>query len=413
MMDCASTASGTAHVSDAARRPILTANQKVIGYKLLFRTSVKSFFKGEDSEDPNRALIDVSSLLGLSTLCNNRYGFISCTRDTLVEKYLNLLPPARVVAEIPQTVFPDSDVLESCRCLKASGYKIALSGFQIDDPRSPLAEFADFINVDIKSTSAEDAAKIVSRYRSRIIRMMAENVETREDFQFSKETGFKYFQGYFFRTPEKLRAHGVLSSAAACMRLLQKVSAREMDWQEIENILRSDVALYYRLLRYLNSAGFGIRGEVHTLRQALTFLGEEGLRRWCRLAAVFEISRNRPSDLIVSALTRARFAELVGENIARGDGDLFLLGLLSLMDSILEIPMGVMLDGLPLDSEFKTLLLEQKGRLSPVLRLLLAVEAGAWKPMIKACIELNLDEDFIAASYRSAMEWAQQIAENA
>jgi c-di-GMP-related signal transduction protein len=399
----------------AARQPILSANQKVIGYKLLFRTGIKSYFTSDDSGDANRTIINVSSLLGLTTLCDNRLAFISCPREILLEKYLTLLPPDKVVAEIPETDSLDAEVQLAWRQLKNSGYKIALSNFTLDDPREPLAAFADFMKMDIKKTPPKDAAKIVARYRGQRTRMLAENVDTREDFEFAREAGFRYFQGYFFRKPERMHARSVSSSHVTCLQLLRSVSMPEMNWQEVEELIKRDAMLYYRLLRYLNSAAFGFRDDVHSVRQALITLGEDPFRRWCRLAVIFEMSESRPSDLMLSALVRARFGELIGEKVEHGNSDLFLLGLLSLMDAILEIPMGMVLDGLPLDLEIKTLLLEHKGRLSPLFHLfhlLIAVDAGAWKTVVGLCNQLDIPEEYVAVSYRSAMEWAEAIASN-
>ena len=393
-----------------ARQPILTANQKVIGYKLLFKTSLGSYFANANSPDVNRSIIDVSSLIGLTTLCDRRYGFIGCTRETLMEKYLTLLPPDKVVAEIVESVWPDADVQQACRDLKDSGYKIALGNFTVDDPREPLVEYADFIKVDIQKTPLEDAAGIVARYRGHNTRMLAENVATQEDFDLTRAAGFRYFQGRFFRKPEKLRARGVSSSRATCLQLLQTISRPELNWVEVEDTIKRDGALYYRLLRYMNSAIFGLSGQVRSVSHALTILGEDRFRRWCRLATVLAISQDWPSDLLRSALVRARFSELIGARVEHGDADLFLLGLMSLMDAILQIPMGKVLEGLPLDNEAETLLLEHKGPLFPIYRLLFAVESGAWRTVVRSCMALGIDEEFVAASYQDAMDWAHAMA---
>ena len=397
----------------ATRLPILAASQKVIGYKLLFRASIQSYLAGTGPGDANRTAIDVSSLLGLTTLCDNRLAFISCGREILLENHLLLLPPQKVVAEIEKTVPPDDDVRQACSRLKDAGYKIALGDFALDDPRAPLAEFADFLKVNLQGASRDDAASIVARYRDKDCRMVAENVETREDFQLAREAGFRYFQGYFFRKPEKLRARGVSSNLAICLQLLKAVCKPVMDWQEVEDIIKRDAAIYYRLLRYLNSAALGLRGQVRSVRQALTVLGEEHFRRWCRLALIFDVSQNQPSDLMLSALVRARFGELLGEKVEHGDSDLFLLGLLSLMDAILEMPMGTLLEELPLDPESNMLLLGHAGRLAPIYTLIFAVEAGSWSAVVRACRQFGLEEQFVADSYREAMEWAQAIATSA
>jgi c-di-GMP-related signal transduction protein len=395
----------------ATRQPILADDETVIGYQLLFRTDVVSHFAWRETEGASRAAIEMSSLLGLNVLCDNRLAFIHCTRDILLEKYLSFLPATKVVAEIGRDLLPDTSIKEACKALKNAGYKIAFDGFTVDDPRTPFIDIADFLTVDIKHASEEDILHVTRTYGDQSVGLLAENVETREEFESAQRAGFHYFKGYFFRKPEMMRAQGVRSNRVTYLRLLQAVSKPEMQWGEIEGLIKKDPALYYRLLRYLNSANFGLRGEVTSVNQALTILGEKELRRWCHLAGAFELSGDRPSDLVRSALVRARFGELVQSQVEHGAADLFLVGLLSLMDAILQIPMGLVIDGLQLDSESTAMLVDSDGPLLPLFRLLWALERGSWGAVVLACEQLDLSEEFVAQAFSNAMEWAQSISE--
>ncbi len=393
----------------AARQPILNVNEDVVGYKLLFRTDIQNYFPSVDHDLATRGVIDMSSLIGLNTLCNGRLAFIVSTRDILLGEYIALLPPDKAVAEIESTVLPDPAIVQACERLKSDGYKIALGNFTDADPREFLVGLADFIKIDIKRTPLEVVSMLLGRCVTPNCQFIAEKVETREDFEFAKSMGFQQFEGYFFRKPEMMRARGVQTNRTVFLRLLATVSKPELDWKEVEETIKTDPMLYLRLLRYLNSAIFGLRGEIRSVRQALTFLGENEIRRWSRLIGMLELSQNRPSDLALAALVRARFGELIGQEAAHGDTDLFQLGLLSVMDAILEIPMREVLEGLPLDPESKTLLLENKGPLLPIYNLILAVEAGAWPAIVSLCKQLRLQEEFIARCHWDAMEWAQMI----
>jgi c-di-GMP-related signal transduction protein len=300
-------------------------------------------------------------------------------------------------------------VVRACKQLKEAGCRIALSNFRIDDHREELEGTADFLKVDIKMSPLADLAKMTRRYHGSGAKLIAEKVETREDFEFCKNVGFNYFEGYFFRKPEILRARGVQSNRTVYLRLLWAISKPILDWNELEEIVKSDPMLYFRLLRYLNSAIFGLQSEVKTINQALTLLGEDEIRRWCRLSGMLELSKNKPSDLALAALVRARFAELISTNVDSGSSDLFQIGLLSLMDAILDIPMREVLEGLPLDEGARTVLLDNAGPLSPVYELMLAVEAGVWPKIVNLSWQLGIEQDFIAKSQWSAMEWAQSI----
>ncbi len=147
-----------------ARQPILATNEKVIGYELLFRAGVQNLFQSNDPDGATRTVIDMSSLHGFNILCNHRLAFINCTRETLLEGWINILPPEQVVVEILETVTPDDEVRQACSNLNAAGYQLALDDFILDDPRENLADFADFIKVDLRLVCLDDAAKIATRY---------------------------------------------------------------------------------------------------------------------------------------------------------------------------------------------------------------------------------------------------------
>ncbi len=396
-------------VRSTARQPILAVDEKVIGYELLFRSGVENYFKCGDPNDATRSVIDVSSLQGLDMLCDGHLAFINCTRDILLNGDVTILPPDKVVVEILETVTPDALVLHACGQLKAAGYKIALDDFAVDDPRENLAELADFIKVDLKQTSLPEAAGIVKKYRGSNCQMLAEKVETREEFTAAKKAGFKFFQGYFFRKPEAVKAQMASSSRATSLRLLEEIAKPELDMAKVEDAMKTHATVCFRLLRYLNSPAFAFGNEIHSLRHALAILGEQELRRWCRMAVMLELTQNRPSDLVLSALVRARFSELLGVRVKHGEADLFLLGLLSLMDSVLGVPMDRVVDSLPLQQDMRSVLLDEEGHLAPIYKLVLAVEAGEWEKMAELCTLLQVPESFVAESHWKAMDWAHEV----
>jgi len=400
----------TRPVQFTTRQPILAADETVIGYKLLFRTDVVNHFSIQAEERASRRTIDMSTLLGLDVLCDHRLAFIGCDREILLEQGLAFLPANRVVAEIEPGVEVDGDVLEACCALKNAGYRIALNGFTAADPRQSIVHMADYLKVDLNSRGWQEIPDLVGPDHWKNAVLVAANVESREDFDLARREGFQLFQGFFFRKPESLRTRTAPTNRIIYLRLLQAVMQPELDWDRVEELIKSDPTLYYRLLRFLNSPLFGIRGEVRTVRQAFTLMGEDELRRWCRLAGMFEMSKGRPGELLLSALVRARFAELVGARIEHHGTDLFLLGVLSMMDAILEVPMSVVIDGLPLDERARRLLLEHDGELAPLFELVTAVEAGMWQMVVRWCGEVGVPEDFAAGCYGEAMQWAQSLA---
>jgi len=396
-----------------ARQPILSGNEQVFGYELLFRDGIEDYFQSPDPDAASRSTVDTSMLMGLDVLCDGRRAFINCTRDTLLKDYVTLLPPGQAIAEIVQSVEADDLVEAACVRLKKAGYWIALDDFVPDDPRAALAKFADIIKLDVTTTSPEERAALLKRYGTPACHMLAKMVETREEFSSCQEAGFSFFQGYFFRRPELLHAREIPKNRANYLRLLQAISHDEIDIKEIDAIIKGEVSLCYRLLRYLNSAAFGFSSEIHSIKHGLSILGEREIRRWVRLVAALGAGQGKPSDLVLSAMVRARYCELLGSNIPHGESDLFLVGLLSLMDAILEIPMGVVLEGISLDRETRAVLLGQKSQLDAVYRLMLFQEAADWPKLSELSAQMKLPESLLSECHWKAMQWAREMTAGA
>lgn len=397
----------------AARQPILTADQQVYGYELLFRDSLENSFGNADPDAASRNVLDSSILMGLDVLCDGRRAFINCTRDLLLRGYVTLLPPHQTAIEILETVPADDLVVATCRRLKDAGYMIVLDDFSEGDAREPLATVADIIKVDLRATSVENCSAIVKRYGSPRRRILAEKTETREEFLAARKVGFSYFQGYFFRKPEIVQAREIPANRINYLRLLQAISQPEADPRNIEEILKGEASLCYRLLRYLNSPIFGFRQEVRSVRHALTILGDREMRRWIRLVTTLTAGQNRPTDLILTALTRARFCEMISTKVDHGSSDLFLVGMLSVMDAILELPMGLVLDGIAVEPDTRAVLLGERCPLSPIYDLMLAQEAGQWDEAERLSRELRLADGFAADTHWAAMQWASEMTSEA
>jgi EAL and modified HD-GYP domain-containing signal transduction protein len=322
---------------------------------------------------------------------------------------MTLLPPTLAVAEVLESVPVDDLVIAALKRLKQAGYLVALDDFVFNDPRDSLTEFADILKVDIKQTTPEYYAAMMTKYGSWIRHLLAEKVETREEFTATKKAGFTYFQGYFFRRPEVLQAKEIPASRVNYLRLLRAVSQPELNPREFESMIKQEVSICYRLLRYLNSAAFGIQNEVHSVRHALALLGEREVRRWVRLVATLTIGENRSSELVTTAMVRARFCELLAPRIPHGESDLFLMGMLSMVDAILEIPMTSVLESIPLDHETKALLQGAPSKLRPLYDLMLARESGDWNTTAECSHKLGLSESEVAQAFWQAMQWARQI----
>ena len=397
------------HTCFVARQPIFTANERVFGYELLFRDGVEDRFHPLDPEAASRSMLDSSMLMGLDMLCDGKRGFINCTREILLKDYITLLPSTQTVVEIIDSVPADDLVIAACQRLKEAGYLIALDNFTMNDPREPLTIFADIIKVDVRRTPPEECAALVKLYGPWKSRMLAEKVETAEKLAAAKKAGFLYFQGYFFSKPEILEARKIPANRAGYLRMLQITQESDLDSQELENIIKGEASICYRLLRYLNSDAFGFATEIHSVKQALAMMGEREVRRWIRLVTTLAPEQHQSTDLVFSALARARVCELLSPKLSLGESDLFLLGLLSRMDAILETPMARVLENIPIDQELKAALLGGAGRLRTPYQLMLAVEAKDSKRVRELATALSLSESDVATAYKEAEDWARKV----
>ncbi|MFZ0538468.1 MAG: HDOD domain-containing protein, partial [Candidatus Sulfotelmatobacter sp.] len=282
-----------------------------------------------------------------------------------------------------------------------------------NDPREPLAEMADILKVDLKLTTLEQRAALVKKHGPWRCRMLAEKVENHAEFISARDQGFVYFQGYFLRRPEMMTTHDVPANAVNYMRMLQAVSVDDLDVPALEKLIKTETSICYRLLRYMNSARFGFKNEIHSVRHALAILGDREVRRWVRLIATVGAGQDKSSDLVLCALVRARFGELLAPLTPHGDSDLFLLGLLSMLDVMLETPMSEILDKIPLDTATKAVLRGEPSLLRPIYQLMLAHESGEWDASHAICDSLHMDPDTVASSYWQAQQWAREVSSGA
>jgi EAL and modified HD-GYP domain-containing signal transduction protein len=394
-----------------ARQPILDRAQHVFGYEILFRNGVEDYFNA-DPELAARSTLDSSLLFGITTLCDNRRAFVNCTREVLFKDLITLLPPTHAVAEILETVEPEDRVIAACKRLKAAGYLIALDDFAPNDPRLPLCQYADIIKIDVRATRPEERAAMIRRFGSSKCKMLAEKIETPQEFHQARDMGFTYFQGYFFCRPELVTGREVPASQLHYVRLLEMVSRPELNVLELEKMLKQEASICYRLLRYLNSPVFGMALEITSIRHAMAILGEREMRRWIRLVVTVGAAEQSCSELILMGLARARFCELLSDRV-QSSGDLFLMGLLSVMDAILEVSMEVLLQQVPVERETKTALLGQKSKLQPLYQLMMAHESGKWAESTVFAKQLKLSDEDVSTRWWEALQWAQEATSGA
>ena len=397
-----------------ARQPIFDRDRRVIGYELLFRQSEVNAFDGSDPDAATRSVITDAMLLhGLNTLTGPHKAFINFSANLLGSDCALVLPKDRTVIEILETVEPSPDVLASCLRLKEAGYCLALDDVGSSIRPEAFQNLVDIIKVDLRCTSPEQRRLLVARFVPREVVLLAEKVETYAEFDLARRVGFQLFQGYFFSKPQIISSRELPALQVNYLRILEAVQRPVMNMEEIERIIKSEPALCFKLLRYLNSAFFSFSSSIRSIRHAISLLGEEQFRAWVSLLAVTLMSSDKPQELVVSSLVRAALCEsLAPEFGLQGrEGDLFLLGLFSQIDAIVDRPLKDLLDQLPLSEEIRVGLLLEDSPLADVLRVVQSYEKGDWDRLADLVAYHRLNESKIPDAYIRAVEWTQRIFE--
>jgi EAL and modified HD-GYP domain-containing signal transduction protein len=395
------------------RQPILDRDRHVFGYELLFRSNLKdNFFAARDGDRASSATIHNSlNVMGLSAISNGHRAFVNITRQLLVNELYMVMPPAEAVIELLETVEPDAEVVAACRKLKDAGYLLALDDFVFRPGYEPLLEIADFVKIEFLGRSAEERAATVEQFAQRNTCLIAEKVETNEDFEQGLNLGYSYFQGYFFCKPEIVAGRDVPAFKRNYLRFLHETTKPVLDFALLEQVVKEEPSLSVKLLRYLNSAMFGLRTKVDSIRQALALMGEKQLKQWASLVALTSLGEDKPSELVTLCLVRARCCEVLCPlmDLKGRELDLFLLGLLSAVDALLDRPLNEVLSEMPVAHDVKAALLGSTTLLGSVYGLVIACERGNRRLITALSSKLGISEEKVGRIYCESMLWADAI----
>jgi len=398
-----------------ARQPIFDRRRNVVAYELLFRSSIENFFGRNDPDQASLQMMDTTLLgFGLDSLVGGKDAFFNASRDVMTKEHWAVLPSARTVIEVLETVEPDGEVAAACAAAKKAGYRLALDDFVFRPEYEALLPYSDYIKIDFLVTKGDERTEVVRKFASRGIHMLAEKVETYEDFRDGLAAGYEFFQGYFFCKPEMVTGKDVSAVKANLVRLIHEVNRPEIDFDGLETLIKREVALSVKLLRYLHSAGFGWKHDVSTIGQALRVLGERSTRKWASLVALTLIGEDKPQELVTTSLVRAQFCEELGviASLSGRLGDLFLVGLLSTLDALLDRPLEQILNQMSVSEEISHALRGGDNLLRDMLSLAIAYDRADWEGVEALAGRTAIAETQLPEAYRRAVEWVAAIFAN-
>jgi len=397
---------GTALV---ARQSIYDKGLNVFAYELLFRpgeaneSQVGTEFDGDKAT--STVLLNTFSDIGLEKVVEDKLAFINFTRNLLLTELLEILPSERVVVEILEDVEVDQELIAHVKKLSSLGYTIALDDFVFRDDLQELVDLADIIKLDVFNATPADIEQQVKQISSFKGKLLAEKIETHEIFEVCKELGFDYFQGYFLSKPNLIKGSSAQASRVITLKLLGELQLPSIDVTDIVKTVRQDPMLSYKLLKIINAASFGVTRNVESIREAVVMLGISKIRNWATLIALASVD-GKPHDQLVAAMARAKMCEILAEHLKLMDTTpYFALGMFSMLDALLDMPIDEVLKELPLSDELKQAIQHQQGKMGQMLANIIAFDRGDWDS-VRA--EPTLNESLYQQAYLSGLEWAKQ-----
>jgi len=395
-----------------ARQPIFDRQQKVYAYELLFRSGFEqNFFDHSDGDSKTKQVLTNSFLsIGMDTLTNGKKAFINFTRKLLLDQVASFFPKDIMVIEILENIEPDAEIISACKELKDLGYLLVLDDFVFAPGYENLIDLVDIIKVDFLQTHGIERGNVIHNIGQSRIKYLAEKVETREDIEQAVDFGYSYFQGYYFSKPRIIAGKDVPSYKLNYLQILNEINQPEVDFDELEKVLKQDLSLSYKLLNYLNSPYFGFDNKIRSIKHALSLLGIRESQKWLSLFALQIIGKDKSQELLALSLIRANSCEMIAAPTGNKNraSELFLMGLFSLIDALLDQPLADILAKLPLADDIKKALLGEKNQVRDVYELVVSYEKGNWANFSQYASKLGLNEMELIDIFLRVFEKAPQ-----
>ncbi|MBI3805379.1 MAG: HDOD domain-containing protein [Nitrospirae bacterium] len=394
------------------RHPIFNRMEEVVGYEVLFRDGLDGMVGALSPDQAASKVADALYQLGIDAVSGGKKAFVPLTRNLLLQEAATVLPSSQVGVELLEEMDADPTVLTACRNLKEAGIPLVLGEYALAPQRAALLELADIVKIDGAAVSKADGD-----FRGRLpgaTQLLASKLESRTDFESAMTAGGHLFQGSFFSKPVLMKGKEIPGFKLNYLRILEEIQRPELDFDRLEKILKVEMSLSYKLLCYINSAFFGWQVEIQSIKHALVMLGEESFRRWASFIALAGLAGDRPPELVFQATLRGRFLELLAEPCKLGHraDDLFLMGMLSLIDGLVGKPMAEILDGMPITQDIKNALLGKGGRMDDLYRLSLAYLEANWNAFDTLAQQMGIDPKAIPECYTAALAWANEHFQN-
>ena len=390
------------------RQQIFDQNLDIYAYELLFRGNDFDLnHKDDATQATNQIITDTLLEIGLNTIVGQHKAFINFTTQNILDKTPLHLPKDRVVVEVLESVEVDANIVANLKELSDLGYIIALDDFVFSDAWTPLVEFADIIKLDIMEMGEAKTRELIKRLEPYKVKLLAEKVETYAEYQYLLGLGCEYFQGFFFNKPNIVSGKRISVNQTSAIQLLNTVNNPDVEFEDLTKIISLDVGLSYKLLHYINSAFFALPNKVSSINHAISYLGLKEIKRWVNIMTLASIS-DKPEAVMQNALIRGKMCEELASLGGAKSDHFFLIGILSNLDSLLDMPLDEALSQLPLADDIVSAILHKKGLGGEALKCVISYEH--WD--ISLIAFKDIDQALIGEAYIKSISWAKDIIAN-
>jgi len=387
------------------RQAIFDRQMKVFGYELLYRDGTGNSANIMDGDEATaRVMVNTFLELGIDQIAGNAQAFLNLTANFFLSQHYEVLPTKSVILEVLESIEPTPSVLQSLIQARQNGYQVALDDFVVRESHRALLNHADYVKVDVLALTNEELMEQVAMLQEYPVRLLAEKVEDQGMYEQCLALGFEYFQGYFFCKPQILEGVSLSSNRMTVVLLLAKLQDPLIELHDLEDLVKNDIALSVKLLRYVNSASVGLPRSVDSISQAIGLVGTERIRQWASLL-VLAGTGDKPSELMRVALIRAHMCEALCPLYGMPPGQGFTVGLFSILDAYFDCDMRQLLADLPLAPEILAALLKREGELGTILEGMLAYERGEWEQ----CAAQTVEPGRLNSVYWESVEWANGV----
>jgi c-di-GMP-related signal transduction protein len=401
-----------------ARQPILNLNQEIVAYEILYRRSTENRFPEIDGDQATSDVINSFVQIGFNEISEGKPCFVNFTENLLKLDIPKYFQPGKIVVEVLENVQFTDEVIAICQNLRNEGYKIALDDFVLPENNDPqvfkMLGVTDIIKVDIRTLSRERQRAMLKVLKKFDVELLAEKVETREEYEQCKKEGYQLFQGYFFSKPSILSTHDIPVLGKLFYNITDELSQPEPNIDKISEMIVRDLAFSYKLLKFVNTPAFNLIYEIKSIQQAIVILGLKEFKKWVYVLSIREALTDKkgiPNEIFKLCLIRAKMCESIAlkKGIKAESSGYFLTGLFSLIHVLLKQPLRKIMEELPLDMNIKYALLGFDSSYKDVLDLSIAIEEASWEEINRLTNELGIEKKDLYKIYRDTMSWIRSV----